>query len=87
MTSANGCLPLTIPKTLRRTRAEAELREGAGTLEPENPEIYGDSGLCSVKKAHSLHWALAQRGIKAMFVLPQWCFGIQPCNSGCRERE
>ena len=87
MTSASGCLPLTIPKAIRRTRAEAGLGEGAGRLKPENPESYGDSGLHSVRQAHCLHQALAQRGFKAMFVLPQWCLGLQPCTSGCRESE
>lgn len=86
MTSASGCLPPTIPKTIRRARAEAGLGEGAETLEPQNPESYGDPGLRSVRQSHSLHQALAQRGVKAMFVLPQWCLGLQPCTSGCRDQ-
>lgn len=41
MTSASDCLPLPIPKIIRKIRAEAGLEEEVGTLEPENPDLQG----------------------------------------------
>lgn len=86
MTSASGCLLLTIPKTIRRTRAEAGLRRGNGEVRArKSRELWGLwAAQCETNSQLAL--GTGTKRVKAMFLLPQWCLGLRPCTSGCRER-